>query len=37
LTTTQAFAWVFYADAGCIAFALIAVVLMKERPLQKEP
>jgi MFS family permease len=33
----QAFARVFYADAGCIAIALIAVVLMAERPLQEEP
>jgi EmrB/QacA subfamily drug resistance transporter len=30
----QAFARVFYADAACIAIALIAVVLMAERPLQ---
>jgi MFS family permease len=37
LTTTQAFAWVFYADAGCIAIALFAVALMAERPLQEEP
>jgi MFS family permease len=33
----QAFAWVFYADAACITIALIAVVLMAERPLQEEP
>ncbi len=33
----QAYARVFYADAGCIAIALIAVVLMAERPLQEEP
>jgi predicted MFS family arabinose efflux permease len=33
----QAFAWVFYADAACIAIALIAVVLMAERPLAEEP
>ena len=33
----QAFARVFYADAACIAIALIAVVLMAERPLQEEP
>jgi len=33
----QAFARVFYADAGCLAVALIAVVLMAERPLQEEP
>jgi Na+/melibiose symporter-like transporter len=33
----QAFAWVFYADAACIAVALIAVVLMEERPLQEGP
>jgi MFS family permease len=32
----QAFAWVFYADAACITIALIAVVLMAERPLQEE-
>jgi EmrB/QacA subfamily drug resistance transporter len=32
----QAFAWVFYADAACIAIALIAVVLMAERPLAEE-
>jgi EmrB/QacA subfamily drug resistance transporter len=32
----QAFAWVFYADAACITVALIAVVLMAERPLQDE-
>jgi len=32
----QAFARVFYADAGCITIALIAVVLMAERPLQEE-
>jgi MFS family permease len=31
----QAFARVFYADAACIAIALIAVVLMAERPLQE--
>ena len=37
LTTAQAFAWVFYADAGCIAIALFAVALMAERPLQEEP
>src|SRR6267154_1986029 len=33
----QAFARVFYADAACIAIALIATVLMAERPLQEEP
>jgi MFS family permease len=33
----QAYARVFYADAGCLAVALIALVLMAERPLQKEP
>jgi MFS family permease len=33
----QAFARVFYADAGCLAIALIAVVLMAERPLQEGP
>jgi MFS family permease len=33
----QAFARVFYADAGCIAIALVAVALMAERPLQEEP
>jgi MFS family permease len=33
----QAFARVFYVDAACIAIALIAVVLMAERPLQDEP
>jgi hypothetical protein len=33
----QAFARVFYADAACIAVALIAVVLMAERPLAEEP
>jgi EmrB/QacA subfamily drug resistance transporter len=33
----QAYARVFYADAGCLAVALIAVVLMAERPLQMEP
>ena len=33
----QAFAWVFYADAACITVALIAVVLMAERPLQEGP
>jgi hypothetical protein len=33
----QAFAWVFYADAACITIALIAVVLMAERPLAEEP
>jgi EmrB/QacA subfamily drug resistance transporter len=33
----QAFARVFYADAACIAIALIAVMLMAERPLQEEP
>jgi MFS family permease len=32
-----AFARVFYADAACIAIALVAVVLMAERPLQEEP
>jgi MFS family permease len=32
-----AFARVFYADAACITIALIAVVLMAERPLQEEP
>jgi hypothetical protein len=30
----QAYARVFYADAGCLAVALIAAVLMAERPLQ---
>jgi hypothetical protein len=29
----QIFARVFYADAGCVAIALIAVVLLAERPL----
>jgi Major Facilitator Superfamily len=33
----SAFARVFYADAACITIALIAVVLMAERPLQEEP
>jgi MFS family permease len=33
----QAYARVFYADAFCLAVALIAVVLMAERPLQEEP
>jgi MFS family permease len=33
----QTFAWVFYADAACIMVALIAVVLMAERPLQEGP
>jgi EmrB/QacA subfamily drug resistance transporter len=33
----QAYARVFYADAGCLAVALIALVLMAERPLQKGP
>jgi EmrB/QacA subfamily drug resistance transporter len=33
----QAYARVFYADASCLAVALIAVVLMAERPLQEEP
>jgi MFS family permease len=33
----QAFARVFYADAGCIAIALVAVALMAERPLAEEP
>ena len=28
---------VFFADAGCLAVALIAVLLMAERPLQEEP
>jgi predicted MFS family arabinose efflux permease len=32
-----AFAWVFYADAACITIALIALLLMAERPLQEEP
>jgi hypothetical protein len=32
----QAFARVFYADAACIAIALVAVVLMAERPLAEE-
>jgi EmrB/QacA subfamily drug resistance transporter len=32
----QAYARIFYADAGCMAVALIAVVLMAERPLQEE-
>jgi hypothetical protein len=31
-----AFAWIFYADAACITIALIALVLMAERPLQEE-
>jgi MFS family permease len=35
-SAAQAFAWVFYADAACITIALIAVVLMAERPLQEE-
>jgi MFS family permease len=30
----QAYARVFYADAGCLAVALIAAMLMAERPLQ---
>ena len=34
-SAAQAFARVFYADAACIAIALIAVVLMAERPLQE--
>jgi MFS family permease len=33
----QAFARVFYADAACITIALVAAVLMAERPLQEEP
>jgi hypothetical protein len=33
----RAFARVFYADAACITIALIAVVLMAERPLQEGP
>jgi MFS family permease len=33
----QAFARVFYLDAACITIALIAAVLMAERPLQEEP
>jgi len=32
----QVFARVFYADAGCVAVALIAVVLMAEHPLKEE-
>jgi predicted MFS family arabinose efflux permease len=32
----RAFARVFYADAGCVAIALIAVVLLAERPLDAE-
>jgi EmrB/QacA subfamily drug resistance transporter len=32
----QAYARVFYADAGCLAIALIAAVLMAELPLQGE-
>jgi MFS family permease len=32
-----AFARVFYTDAACITIALIAAVLMAERPLQEEP
>lgn len=32
----QIFARVFYADAGCVAIALIAVVLLAERPLDTE-
>jgi hypothetical protein len=36
-TPAQAFALVFYADAGCIAMALLAVVPTAERPLQEEP
>ena len=36
LTTAQAFAWIFYADAACVAIALLAVLLMAERPLQEE-
>jgi EmrB/QacA subfamily drug resistance transporter len=32
-----AFAGVFYADAACIAIALVAVALMAERPLQEGP
>jgi EmrB/QacA subfamily drug resistance transporter len=33
----RAYAWVFYADAACITVALLAVVLMAERPLQEGP
>ena len=33
----QAYARVFYADAFCLAVALIAVALMAERPLQEGP
>jgi hypothetical protein len=32
----QIFARVFYADAGCVAIALIAVVLLAENPLDAE-
>jgi EmrB/QacA subfamily drug resistance transporter len=32
----QVFARVFYVDAGCVAVALIAVVLMAENPLDEE-
>jgi MFS family permease len=32
-----AFARVFYADAACITIALVATMLMAERPLQEEP
>jgi hypothetical protein len=33
----QAFARVFYVDAACITIALVAALLMAERPLQQEP
>jgi MFS family permease len=36
-SAAAAFAWIFYADAACITIALIALVLMAERPLQEEP
>jgi hypothetical protein len=36
-TAVQAVALAFYTDAGCIAMALLAVMLTAERPLQKGP
>ena len=33
----QAYTAVFLADAACIAIALVAVLLMAERPLKEEP
>ncbi|HEY6256694.1 MAG TPA: MFS transporter [Xanthobacteraceae bacterium] len=35
--TAAAFSRVFLADAACVAIALLAVLLMAERPLQEEP